>query len=211
MSSVADRVAQHYTMTTADTAKLADLLAKAYLTAKVTAYRKATSTASTVISLKHPWTPTPADAEKAQAWAKQQVESIADTYLDTIKSLIDTQMTTASATTEGLIGELIKATALAKGITSGVKTFATWKAPQIANVATNTGANDGTKQFIADALDEADEDDANGVRVRVVPDESSSDECADYAGNTYSLEDSMDLPAFPIHPNCPHTLEVYTV
>jgi hypothetical protein len=207
VSSVTDRVVQHYAMTAADRAALTDLLAKAYLMAKVAAYRKAAVTASKVITLKHPWVPIPKDAAHAQAWAKAQVKSIADTYLATVKSLIDTQL--ATATTEGLIGGLINATALAKGITSGVKAFVEWKAPQIANVATNTGANAGTQQFIADALDEA--DDANGVRVRVVPDESSSDECAEYAGKDYSLEDSMDLPVFPIHPNCPHGLEVYTV
>lgn len=201
-----EHIADRYAMTSTDKAHLTDLLAKAYLTAKVTAYRKAAATAAAHISLTHPWTPTTKDAAKAQTWARQQVESIADTWLATVGSLIGTL--TAPPATEGLIGGLINAAALAKGVTFGVKAFVEWKAPQIATVATNSGANDGTSQFIADALEET--DDANGVRVRVIPDASSHDECADYAGKTYSLEDSMDLPTFPLHPNCPHGLEVYT-
>jgi hypothetical protein len=218
--NVVDRICQTYAFTDADKATLTGLLAKNYLAAKVAAYRKAANAASSVVTLKHPWQPSDKDQAKALQWATTQVESIADTYLSTIRSLASTL--TAESTVqdgqpleEGLLGGLINAAAVAKGVAGGIKAFVEWKAPQIANVTTSSGANDGTSQWIEDALAEAgDEDessDLNGVRVRVVPSNSSSDECADYAGNTYSLEDSVDLPDFPVHPNCIHGTEVYTV
>ena len=40
--------------------------------------------------------------------------------------------------------------------------------------------------------------------VTVIPDFSSPDECADYAGDIFELDELDDIPEFPIHPNCPH-------
>jgi hypothetical protein len=216
--NVVDSICQTYAFTDADKATLTNLLAKNYLAAKVVAYRKAANAASSVVTLKHPWQPSDKDETKAQQWAATQVASIADTYLTTVRSLAST-FTAESAVQdgqsleEGLLGGLINAAAVAAGVAGGIKAFVTWKAPQIANVTTSSGANAGTAQWVEDVLEEAgdESDDLNGVRVRVVPANSSSDTCADYAGKTYSLEDSVDLPDFPIHPHCIHRTEVYTV
>ena len=213
------RIAAAYAFTTVDKTALTDLLAKAYLAAKVAAYQKAVATTDGVLHLHTPWTPAARDAAAARTWATKQMASIAGTWAETIGQLTDRVAAESADTSgnadvsldEGLIGGLLNAAAIGAGVAGGVKAFIAWKAPQIASVATGTGTNDGTAQWVSDVLADEASGDPNGVRVRVVPETSNSDECADYAGNDYSLDDAADLPDFPLHPNCKHSTEVYTV
>jgi pyruvoyl-dependent arginine decarboxylase (PvlArgDC) len=81
------------------------------------------------------------------------------------------------------------------------------------NVTFGTGADDGTDLAIDDILDAVTGTDAPGdvaasIGVAVVPDGSSNDVCAEYAGNTYTLDEADGLPEFPVHPNCIHSKEV---
>jgi len=202
-----------YSFTPAEQEQLTELLATAYANAKVQAYRRAMTTAKRDKALDYQ-----AVYHQALHWATPQVESISATYRDTIARLVEqlrTESGEAVPLDEGLVGGLINVAALAAGVAGGVKTFVEWKAPQIAGDTAGSGDNDGTDEAIVELLDKATDPDSasdlNGVRVRVVPDSSSSDFCADYAGNDYSLEEAVDLPDFPAHPGCIHGKEVYVV
>lgn len=196
-----DRAIAAYAMTDDDKAKLADILAQAYLQAKTQAYQRAQKTAGHIITIKHPWEPGEKDHEKALSWAKEQVDSIASTYLDLLKSQLESDMQ------EG-IGDIVR------GIVSKVKDwisgFLPWKTEQVAGDTLSAGDNDGTEQWVDDVLGSSDGD-TSKVRVRVVPSNSSSDFCKDYAGQDFSMEEANDLPEFPAHTNCIHSLEIYTV
>ena len=222
MSDLLDRVVAAYAMTDADKAHLARLLATAYLTAKASAYQRAEATAAHVLRLKHPWRPTARDAAQAQEQATEWAQSIAETYETMLTGLVQKELARqqereSEEVQRGLIGGLINAAALAKGIAGGVQAFVEWKSEQIENVTTGSGANDGTSQWIDDVLAESKSGtldvsgDPNGVRVRVIPESSSNDACKQYAGHDYSLEESESLPTWPMHPNCPHQIEVYVV
>jgi 2'-5' RNA ligase len=94
--------------------------------------------------------------------------------------------------------------------------YSAWKAPQIANNTWGSGANNGSNAAIEDMLDAATDPNEPGlistdnIRIRVVPGESSSDYCADYAGHDYSVSDYLALGmVFPAHPGCIHTIEAY--
>jgi hypothetical protein len=94
--------------------------------------------------------------------------------------------------------------------------YSAWKAPQVANYTWGSGANDGSNAAIEDMLDAATDPNEPGlistdnIRIRVVPGESSSDYCADYAGQDYSVEEYLALGmTFPAHAGCIHSIEAY--
>ena len=211
MSDLLDRVVAAYAMTDADKAQLARLLATAYLTAKASAYQRAEATAAHVLRLTHPWRPTARDAAQAQEQATEWAQSIAETYETMLRNhLAETYAPLERGLWSG-IGQAIK------NVGAWIADMAPWKSEQIENVTTGSGANDGTDQWIDDVLAESKSGtldvsgDPNGVRVRVIPESSSNDACKQYAGHDYSLEESESVPTWPMHPNCPHQIEVYVV
>jgi len=187
-----------YLFTESDKDALARLLAPAYLEAKVQAYQHAQETTKNVLTVKKSWVP---DKKKVDTWASEQVESIASTYQELLNSQLE-------HITEEAIGDGVKK--IVTKVKEWIHKFIPWKSKQIADNTQNVGGNEGTAQWIEDVNGGA-EGDPNGVRVRVVPEDSSNDFCKEYAGNDYSLEESNDLPDFPAHPNCRHSLEVYVV
>ncbi len=225
-----DALVAAYAFTPDDKQRLTRLLAEAYLQSRAQAYQKAVATTQHLVRLYKPWTPSEQDAKAATQWAKEQVEGIAGTYEERVRSIIEEQIATSTeqerAFADSLVGGAINAIALANGIRGGVKAFITWKAPQITNATWGKGANDGTRAFVEDVLaeSEADEEDEDvgdlidedtasnleRIRVEVVPSESSSDFCKDYAGNSYSLAEVASIPDFPAHPNCQHELQMVT-
>lgn len=211
MTDLVSRVTSAYAMTAADKATLARLLAQSYLTAKVSAYRRAEATASHVLRLKHPWHPSAHDAQLAQDKATEWANSIATTFETMLRNHLSETYTPLERGLWSGIGQAIK------NVGEWFADMVGWKSEQIANVTLGTGSYDGTSAWIEDVIAESESGeldvsgDPNGVRVRVDPPESSSDICSEYAGNDYSLEESMDLPQFPIHPRCPHQIEVYVV
>ena len=210
-ATLLDRVTLAYAFTDADKVQLAHLLATSYLTAKVSAYRRAEATAAHVLRLKHPWQPSSRDAQSAQDKANEWVESIAATYETMLRNHLEQTYTPLDRSLWSGIGDAIK------NVGAWFADMVDWKSEQIANVTLGTGGYDGTSEWIEDVIAESEsgdltgEGDPNGVRVRVVPDSSSSDICSDFAGQDYSLEEASDLPEFPIHPRCPHQIEVYVV
>lgn len=203
-----------FSFTQSDSQSMADLLARGYLDAKQSAYEKAASTVASRILIA-PRQSQVSDMAQAASWSHTQTQSIAATYQQMIASLIE-ELSRESPDESGQVPVtegFPNLRALAAGVKAGAKAFVEWKAPQIANVTIGTGANDGTDQAIDDIIDgfadPSSEGDPNGVRVRVIPAESSNDLCSEYAGNNYSLDEAVDVPDFPIHPNCPHEKEVY--
>lgn len=136
------------------------------------------------------------------SWGRAQVASIVSTFQGMFSSFL------------GGLPDDADVTSQADG---WMDRYGAYKSEQIANVAWGTGANDGTNAAIEDVLDATDDPDqtqkypaAGRVRVRVVPGESSSDRCADYAGRDYSIEEYRALGiVFPAHPSCIHSSELF--
>lgn len=93
------------------------------------------------------------------------------------------------------------------------ETRADGKADQVATYETGVGGNDGTHAAMDD-LESGDLTDENGdpfsaeniaalFYVAILPEDSSSDFCADYAGNIYAYDDAPAID-FPAHPGCIH-------
>lgn len=203
-----------FAFTETDKQHLTDLLAKSYLLAKIQAYNRAISRTKHVVTIRKPWQPSERDVKQAQKWATTQVDSIAETYETLLQHAIEQMLEQPHEALGDVIG---KVKDIVDKIGDWFKGFLPWKTQQIADQTWGTGANDGTEQFIEDALDgnNADEVVDDGliqVRVRIEPGESSSDYCKNYAGEEYSLEEYKNLGiAFPAHPNCIHSAEIYTV
>ncbi len=198
MSSIA-RVLRAYAFSEADKQHLTDLLAKSYLLAKTQAYNRAVSRTKHVVTIRKPWQPSESDVEKAQQWASKQVDSIAETY----ETLLQHAIEQLPEQPHEAIGDVIgKVKDVVDKIGDWFKGFLPWKTQQVANETWGSGDNDGTEQFIEDVQGDGVEGKTSSIKITVLPGTSSNDTCAAYAGNTYSLSD--EVPAFPIHPNCPH-------
>lgn len=201
-----------YTFKDEEKQRLAKMLAQSYLLAKTQAYNRAVSRTMHLVQIRNPWQPTEADAEKAQEWAESQVDSIASTYMDLLSSTIEGALLDPQEKKDDKKDVLYYLFLVG----SWFKKFLPWKTQQVANVTVSTGTHDGTEQFIQDVqnednVDELADDGLIQIKVRIVPEESSSDYCKDYAGQEYSLSEYKNLEiSFPAHPNCIHSAEIFT-
>jgi 2'-5' RNA ligase len=177
--------------------RMVDLLAGAYLAAQMGAYQAAFQ----AIGSDATWEPDESDIQAAKGWATEQVGSIASTFEEMFKNAAPANDEEAKQFIDNLI---------------------TWKPQQIANATIGVGADAGTRSAVADMLDALTQVEidtslipdglsADQIRLRVVPGESSSDFCSEYAGKDFSLDEAGDIPYFPAHPGCVHSIEVYTV
>lgn len=200
-------ITKHYAFTPDDKSALTGLLASAYLHAKQAAYQRAHTTAGHRVSLPV-WRPGDADATTAHQWASRRVEGIAETYetllRDHLKQLPEDE------TQEALVDILRGAKGIVKKIADWFSQFLPWKTEQIAQDTVNEGDNDGTEQFVDDVRNGG--TDYSMLRVRVLPETSSDDTCADFAGRDFPFDSvGTEVPEFPIHSHCPHYLYVYAV
>lgn len=197
-----DRIIASYAFKPEDKQQLANALAKGYLLAKAQAYQRAQAKVAHVVHIRKPWHVSESDVARAQTWAMKQVEGIAQTYETLLRHEIE------SLPEERALGDLIgKAKQVAGAVSDWITGFLPWKTKQVADNTWSTGDNNGTEQFVNDVQDEGNVDElaSDGIlrlQIMVEPGTSSSDTCATYAGNTYSLSD--DVPNFPIHTNCIH-------
>jgi 2'-5' RNA ligase len=134
------------------------------------------------------------------SWGREQVSSIVSTMKEQLSTFI---------------GNLKGDSNVAEQVNGWIDRYADYKAPQVANVAWGTGANDGSMQAIEDIMDAATDPnrpkplDTESIRVKVTPSYSSGDYCADYAGKDYSLNEYAQLGIeWPAHPNCRHGIEI---
>lgn len=226
-----------FAFTDVDKQHLADLLAQSYLLAKAQAYQKAIASTQHVVTIHQPWQPGESDVRHAQQWANGQVESIVSTYEEMLQHAIEQMSEEPQEAIDDVIGHAKKkAKDLVSQIAQWFLLFLPWKTKQIAHHTWSTGGNDGVNEFIEEiqrseksiggggdgtaGQDNGGSDDTGGsdnnvegdtsvLRVKIVPAESSSDFCADYAGKTFSLNDT--IPDFPAHPFCRHGKKIIIV
>lgn len=203
-----DRVTRAYAFTDDDKAALTSLLSAAYLHAKQAAYQRAHTTAGHRVSLPV-WRPGDADATAAHDWASERANGIADTYESLLRSQLEQMGDDETQEALGNVWQGVKG--IMKRVADWVASFLPWKTEQIAQDTVNEGDNDGTEQFIQDV--KASGTDYSKLRVRVLPETSSSDYCQDYAGRDFAFDDigTDACPAFPSHSNCVHYLYVYAI
>lgn len=177
------------------------ILAQGYLQAKASAYQQAQVRAGHVVRLHNPWQMSESDVKSAQKWAEKQVESIISTYEKLLRNMLE------DLPEERALGDIIgKLKQIGDAIGDWIKGFLGWKPGQIADQTWNTGLGDGVGQWVEDAKSDDIDGDTSRVRRKVVPETSSSDFCAEYAGKTFALDEEM--PYFPAHINCIHSIEI---
>lgn len=178
-------------------------LASAYLAAQLFAFNRDIAVAGFIGDARQFFT-----LDAAIAWATGQVGGIFETFAQQLGNFIK------------WLPQDIEEASAKQQISDWFDRYAGYKAPQIANVTVGAGTNEGTKQAIHDMLDAGlgqpitspplpDQPKLPNIRIRVVPGDSSSDFCKDYAGNDYSLGEALSLPSFPAHPGCIHGIEAY--
>ncbi|GHO99536.1 hypothetical protein KSF_095840 [Reticulibacter mediterranei] len=133
-------------------------------------------------------------------WGREQVSSIVGTMHEMLTTFVS---------------NLKEGSNVVEQVGAWIDRYADYKAPQVANVAWSTGANNGSMQAIEDIMDAATDPsraeplNTEGIKVEVVPSYSSTDECANYAGKSYSLNEYLQLGiSWPMHPNCRHSIEI---
>lgn len=219
-------ILQAYAFTSVDKSALTTILANAYLQGKEQAYSRAYATAGHRFSFAV-WKPGADDTQKAEEWATPIVDSITSTYEGLLRGQLeqmrpvkesdgedgDSQDDTPDDTGDqgdGIVGNVLAAlgiSTIVKKIGEWFTGFLPWKSEQIAQNTWSEGDNDGTEQFVADAVNSG--DDYSGLIVKVMPASSSSDYCKDFAGNTYLFDEiGGDVPSFPTHANCIHYIVV---
>jgi 2'-5' RNA ligase len=183
------RDAASYTLTETEQSALAQKLAEANFAARGLAYNQAMAAAG----LSTPVTEAGIlnKFKDVLKWARDQVASIIKTMAEQFRNFLDHLAPDADVTSEA---------------NAWLDRYVAWKAEQIANATIGAGANEGSMEAIREMLEKA----VEGIRVRVVPGESSSDVCQAYAGKDYGVEEYLALDIrFPVHPSCIHSIEVY--
>jgi|SRR5579859_163200 len=202
-ASLIDHIVKTYAFTVEEKRQLANTLAQGYLQAKTQAYQRAQSHAGHIVQIRHPWQVSESDVKKSQQWALSQVQSIAETYETLLRHMLEQLPEERAA--ENIIG---KVRGVISSIIDWINGFLPWKVKQVADNTWNTGDNDGTEQWIDDVQSDDIEGDTSTIFLKVVPEGSSSDYCADFAGRTFALGD--EIPHFPAHVGCIHSIEVIT-
>jgi hypothetical protein len=199
-----NKILQSYLFTAKDKQALANALAHGYLLAKAKSYQRAQSSVGAIVRIRHPWAVGPSDVKRAQSWATEQVDGIAETYETLLKHAIE------DMPTERSIGDIIGGVKqVVANIGEWISGFLPWKTDQIAGSVWGSGESDGTTEWIDDATDPDGIDGIiTNIRVMVLPASSSKDACELIAGMEFALSDA---PRLPMHPNCVHHLEVISV
>jgi hypothetical protein len=183
-------------------------LALAIYAARIAAYAAAylASAQSAGAALPDDWEPSNDALRRQRDAAHTSATFVAATYASDLSNQASgfvTSWLTDSGSMDGC------AHALSTHLQSWANQRAQWKAQQVGGYETAQAQESGTGDFLRDlqagnAVDaQGNPLDGNAYVVAVVPDSSSLDDCADYAGNTYPLDAYDDLP-IPMHPYCIH-------
>lgn len=181
-------------------------MASAILAARIASMKAAYSQASSTVGIDDTdWEPDAELQSMAKDASRQDAESIASTYKDDLEAVATAFVVAWMLDHESLDG--CEAAARVE-IAVWAIARAEWKSKQIADYTCGSGANDGTAMWVADAMDgEFELPDGvtlDDIEVTVLPEESSSDLCSEYAGETFDIDEYDSIPDFPIHANCPH-------
>lgn len=217
-----------YTLSQDDITSLAESITTSRLNVMQASYRRA----QVVTGLAPNWTPGKKVQRRIEKQSQKDAQGIAATYKQYLTSFVETALEVEKAMkcatvkdwrdVFGSVKEAVRQ--MVSNVGEWLSDFMGWKPKQVANATCGGGVSDGTMQFAQDVVDASNGDgtvqDDNGgtivdindmkvsipeLGVKVVPSMSSSDFCKDYAGNTYSLEEALSIPAFPAHPSCIHS------
>ena len=175
------------------TAAIVQMLVDAYATSYIAHSKKVHAV------LPPNWEPPLKVLEQFQSYASKTTADIISSYDTQIDNLVDDVTRDfnedPNTDTEGI--EQIFA--------AQVTSFVLWKSKQIARTETNTGANSAADDMV-DAIQsgELTVSNTDDLVVVVMPDTSSNDVCADWAGQYVPISQADEVPDFPIHPNCIH-------
>lgn len=214
--ALAVAVAAAFLLTDAEVAAISAAILTARLAAWKATYAAAAKTAGATLPDGGP-TPSAAQERTQQRESDAAAASIAATYARDLAAHAATftqdWLKSHDGSLDGAEG------ALRSDLAAYSATRADGKGEQVAQYETGVGGNDGTQAAIDD-LDSGDlpvyddegqllSDLLSMLYVAILPDDSSPDECMEYAGNCYSFDDAPSLD-FPLHPNCIHAVYLIT-
>lgn len=181
-------------------------MASLILTARIASMKAAYSQANDVVGIDgDDWEPDAELQSMAKNASEQDAESIAGTYKDDLEAVATAFVVAWMLDHESLDG---CEAAARKEIAVWAIARAEWKSKQIADYTCGSGANDGTDLWIGDVQDGkrklTDGVTIDDIEIEVVPSESSSDECKEWAGKRFSLSEALSVPTFPAHIGCIH-------
>lgn len=205
---IAARVVSDYLLSPDEIIAIADSIADGRAESLVASYIAAVEAAG--LDAPAGWAPSQALEDAAREAADEAAQSIADTYADDLvrnaTRFLENWMDDHDGDLEGSQGALRD--------TLGYYTSerAAWKSEQVAEYETGVGGQAGTQAAISDLSDGTLTDDTGAaldtslLAVAVLPETTSADFCAEFAGNVYAFDDAPALN-FPAHLMCQH----YTV
>lgn len=202
---IATSVVNDYLLTPDEITAIADAINDGRVAALIASYIAAVEAAG--IDAPAGWNPSEALVDAARDAADEAAQSIADTYADDLTrdaaSYLQVWIDEHDGEVEGSKG------ALRDALASICADRAEWKSEQVAGYETGVGGQAGTQAAVSDIIDGALLDD-NGdpldtslLAVAVLPETTSADFCAEYAGNVYAFDDAPSL-TFPAHLACQH-------
>lgn len=154
------------------------------------------------------WTPSQDTIDAVEQVAQDQAETIAATYGQELGNAVDDYLSAYQDANGSLDGAIVP---LSQMLGDWTETRMIYKSQQIAGYETGSGMDQGTMLFVQDLVSGGLIDtetgevlDPSNYGVGVIPGESSSDICKEYAGQLFPLEEAFDIPDFPVHPWCPH-------
>ena len=184
-----------YALTAQDQSVLAHALQEARLAILRASYQRA----ARIAGVSSAWQPTDLLLATIELEATQTASMIAETFQADLTRFLSETVVTEKAWKQAGIGDILAS------IGAWFKSHFGWKSDQIVENTSSEASNEGVETFLDDV-------DSGGVDigfsttlwVGVVPENSSSDWCQDYAGYMYPIEDAGDIPAFPAHVGCIH-------
>ena len=181
-----------------------------YETARIPTYTARYQRAAQTLKVTLPanWQPSDAALSRLASAALKSAKGIAATYRADLEA--QAQKLAAEETEDKAY----------KGLGQWVRKLAEWarhravsKSVAVANYEASQAGDDGTGDFL-ESLDYFGGDiepgvDLNTVKITVLPEESSGDECAEFAGQEFTLDDYDSIPSWPMHEFCPHETVIY--
>jgi hypothetical protein len=205
---------------------LAHALYSSGVDALIAAYADAATAVGVSPTIADAYTPPDAVLTQLAADAHSTADGIAATYADDLTREATAIANAYADANGGALGATAVAKqAVARSLNEYAAERAATRAPILADYECGLAQHQGTRAFVQDALAAQDNPsdnpgdspllDSTGAPIdlsdavlAVLPDSSSVDECADYAGETFPLDAFDDLPAFPAHLNCQHAIYV---
>lgn len=191
-----------FAFTDEEIAALAHAILEARVAAYAFSYRHQAQTMR--VSLPQDWQPTQKALDHQADLAWKAARGIAQTYQADLERQANALLAEEKRLRSALVGVVV-------GLAEWAQDRAEWKSQQIGATETSDSQDDGTQDFLEDALIGLlfEGLTADDYELAVLPDEAAEPFCEDYAGQTFPLEQYSELAGiFPAHPLCPHGVYV---